>query len=119
MGLDHLASQTEIANMITQFDREIAQETLTVLQKQQYAIQKEFIKKVGHVEVIFVPGRVQIICFQNINRSDSSGYASSGAPKTNTSYVSFLIALEHPFSRGDLVRWALRGLWSCFAYIRL
>ncbi|KAJ1300911.1 hypothetical protein OPQ81_003336 [Rhizoctonia solani] len=86
INLDFMATSEEIGNMIAQFDREIASEKLTPLQKATYKIQKEWLKeKVGLVEVIMSPG-----------------FAGAGVPKANTSYMSLITAIQHPFSRGNI-----------------
>ncbi|KAF8678635.1 GMC oxidoreductase [Rhizoctonia solani] len=85
-NLEPLATSAEIANLTAQLDREIASEKLTPLEKASYKIQKEWLKeKVGLVEVIMNPG-----------------YAGSSAPKANTSYMSLVSAIQHPFSRGNI-----------------
>ncbi|KAG8689296.1 hypothetical protein FRC11_003307 [Ceratobasidium sp. 423] len=86
INLDLLATSAEIANMTAQLDRELASEKLTPLQKASYDIQKGWLKeKVGLVEIIMNPG-----------------YAGVGVPKANTSYISLITAIQHPFSRGNI-----------------
>ncbi|CEL61578.1 hypothetical protein RSOLAG1IB_10142 [Rhizoctonia solani AG-1 IB] len=85
-NLDPMATSAEIANFTAQLDREIASEKLTPLQEASYKIQKGWLKeKVGLVEIIFNPG-----------------YSGSSVPKANTSYISLVAALQHPFSRGNI-----------------
>ncbi|KAB5592638.1 Choline dehydrogenase [Ceratobasidium theobromae] len=86
INLNYITNSSEIANITTQLNREIALDTVTPLQEAQYKIQKDWLeKKVGHLEVIFNPG-----------------YAGFGVPKANTTYISLLMALQHPFSRGNI-----------------
>ncbi|KAJ1300923.1 hypothetical protein OPQ81_003349 [Rhizoctonia solani] len=86
INLDYIATSAEIANMTTQLEREIASENLTPLQKASYDIQKGLLKqKVGLVEVILNPG-----------------YGGPGVPKANSSYISIVMGVEHPFGRGSI-----------------
>ncbi|KAB5591137.1 Choline dehydrogenase [Ceratobasidium theobromae] len=84
-GLDSIASKAKLANMTAQLDREIALDSLTPLRKAQYSIQKDwFKKKVGQIEMIYY-----------------QGYFGAAA-KPNTSYVSLIVAIQHPFSQGSI-----------------
>ncbi|EUC61273.1 glucose dehydrogenase [Rhizoctonia solani AG-3 Rhs1AP] len=86
INLDPMASSAEIKNMTAKLDREVTLEELTPLRKVSYDIQKGWLKeKVGLVEVIPYPG-----------------YAGSGVPKANTSYLTFFTVVQHPFSRGNI-----------------
>ncbi|CUA76134.1 Oxygen-dependent choline dehydrogenase [Rhizoctonia solani] len=86
INLDFMATSEEISNMTARLDQEIASENITPLQKASYDIQREWLKeKVGLVEVIMNPG-----------------YAGVGVPKANTSYMSLVTAIQHPFSRGNI-----------------
>ncbi|KAF8706722.1 GMC oxidoreductase, partial [Rhizoctonia solani] len=76
-NLDPLATSAEIANLTAQLNQEIASEKLTPLEKASYKIQKEWLK-------------------------EKVGYAGSSAPKANTSYMSLVSAIQHPFSRGNI-----------------
>ncbi|KAF8604818.1 alcohol oxidase [Ceratobasidium sp. AG-I] len=85
IDLKTFVSQTKIDTMNAQLDRETASNT-TTLQKLQYVIQKAYLKKkIGHLEMIFVPG-----------------YSAAGVPKANTSYISLSLVNQHPFSRGNI-----------------
>ncbi|CAE6346970.1 unnamed protein product [Rhizoctonia solani] len=85
-NLNLMATSAEMANLTAQLAREIASENLTPLQNASYEIQKEWLKeKVGLVEVIMNPG-----------------YSGAGVPKANTSYMSLIAAIQHPFSRGNI-----------------
>ncbi|KAH7337843.1 alcohol oxidase [Rhizoctonia solani] len=86
INLDFMASSAKVANMTAQLDREVASEKLSPLQKASYDIQRGWLKeKVGLVEVIMSPG-----------------FAGAGIPKANTSYLSLVTAIQHPFSRGNI-----------------
>ncbi|CAE6351120.1 unnamed protein product [Rhizoctonia solani] len=86
INLGFMATSSEISNMSAQLEQEIASEKMTLLQKLSYDIQKGWLKKkVGLVEVIMNPG-----------------YAGAGVPKANTSYMSLITAIQHPFSRGNI-----------------
>ncbi|KDN38596.1 hypothetical protein RSAG8_09383, partial [Rhizoctonia solani AG-8 WAC10335] len=86
INLDFMATSAEISNMTARLGREIASEKITPLQNASYDIQKQWLKKkVGLVEVIMNPG-----------------YAGAGVPKANTSYMSLITAIQHPFSRGNI-----------------
>ncbi|CAE6384749.1 unnamed protein product, partial [Rhizoctonia solani] len=86
INLDLMANSSEIESMKAEFDREVALEKLSPLQKASYDIQKRWLKeKVGLVEIIPYPA-----------------YFGGVAPKANTSYITFIMAVQHPFSRGNL-----------------
>ncbi|CAE6464745.1 unnamed protein product [Rhizoctonia solani] len=86
LNLDYVTSPKELSNMIAILNSEIASEKTSALQKVQYAIQKEWLRKrVGHLEVVLSPG-----------------YFGSGTPKANTSYVTLQMVNQHPFSRGNV-----------------
>ncbi|KAJ1300912.1 hypothetical protein OPQ81_003337 [Rhizoctonia solani] len=86
LNLDYIATPAELSDMRANLDREIAAEKLTELQKAQYEVQKNWLKKrIGHLEVVL-----------------NAGYFGSGTPKANTSYVSLLMVNQHPFSRGNV-----------------
>ncbi|CUA69309.1 Glucose oxidase [Rhizoctonia solani] len=86
INLDLLTSPAEIKNMTARLDREIASEKIKPLQKASYDIQKGWLKEeVGLVEIIPFPG-----------------YAGAGIPKANTSYLTLIAVVEHPFSRGNI-----------------
>lgn len=40
---------------------------------------------------------------EDITYSFSKGYFAFSGPKANTSYISLLMAIQHPFSRGNIV----------------
>ncbi|CAE7220893.1 unnamed protein product [Rhizoctonia solani] len=85
-NLDFVANPAEISSLITQLDREIASENTSLLQDASYDIQKGWLrKKVGWVEVAMYPG-----------------YLGASAPKSNTSYITVFLFMEHPFSRGNI-----------------
>ncbi|KAG9101000.1 hypothetical protein FS749_011083 [Ceratobasidium sp. UAMH 11750] len=76
----------KITSMKTQLDSEIAASNPTTLQQAQYNIQKQWLsQKLGHLEIIMYPG-----------------YFAFSGPKPNTSYISLLMAIQHPFSRGNV-----------------
>lgn len=86
LNLNLMASSAEIENMIAEVDRELASKDLTLLQRESYKVQKEWLReKVGFVELIPYPG-----------------YAGIGVPKANTSYITFFTVVQHPFSRGSI-----------------
>ncbi|CAE6444530.1 unnamed protein product [Rhizoctonia solani] len=86
IDLNPMASSADISNMIEQLNRELSSEKITPLQEASYDIQKGWLKKkVGLVEVIL-----------------KSNYAGPGVPKANTTYMSILVAVQHPFSRGSI-----------------
>ncbi|CAE7060958.1 unnamed protein product [Rhizoctonia solani] len=86
INLDHMATPAEISDMTARLNREITSEKITPLQRASYAIQKDWLKqKVGLVEFIMSPG-----------------FAGAGVPKANTSYMSLITAIQHPFSRGNI-----------------
>ncbi|CUA69182.1 Pyranose dehydrogenase 1 [Rhizoctonia solani] len=86
INLDLLGSPAEIKNITARLDREIASEKITPLQKASYDIQKGWLKEeVGLVEIIPFPG-----------------YAGAGIPKANTTYLTLIAVVEHPFSRGNI-----------------
>ncbi|KAH7337844.1 alcohol oxidase [Rhizoctonia solani] len=86
INLDYLTTSAELSNMITKLNQEIADDGITALQKAQYIIQKDWLKKrVGHLEVVLNPG-----------------YFGPGTPRANTSYASLSMVLQHPFSRGSV-----------------
>ncbi|KAL5639513.1 hypothetical protein ACGC1H_006223 [Rhizoctonia solani] len=87
LNFDYLTSPTTLSTMIRKLNQEIAAGEITRLQQAQYEIQKDWLRKrVGHLEVVLNPG-----------------YFGSGTPKTNTSYASLSMVLQHPFSRGNVV----------------
>ncbi|KEP48703.1 glucose dehydrogenase [Rhizoctonia solani 123E] len=86
IDFDAMASSGDISKMLEQLNHEISLEKTTPLQKASYDIQKEWLsKKIGLVEVIL-----------------KSSYAGPGVPKTNTTYMSILTAVQHPFARGNI-----------------
>ncbi|KAG8727841.1 hypothetical protein FRC11_012322, partial [Ceratobasidium sp. 423] len=86
INLDYIATSTELLNMMAKLDQEIEADEITELQKAQYAIQKDWLKKrVGDLEVLL-----------------TTGYGGTGTPKENTSYVSIQMAIQHPLSRGNV-----------------
>ncbi|CAE6481256.1 unnamed protein product [Rhizoctonia solani] len=86
INLDYITTPAELTNMTAKLNQEISADKITALQKAQYAIQKDWLKKrVGHLEVVLSPG-----------------YFGSGTPKANTSYASILMVDQHPFSRGNV-----------------
>ncbi|KAL5639510.1 hypothetical protein ACGC1H_006223 [Rhizoctonia solani] len=86
LNFDYLTSPTTLSTMIRKLNQEIAAGEITRLQQAQYEIQKDWLRKrVGHLEVVLNPG-----------------YFGSGTPKTNTSYASLSMVLQHPFSRGNV-----------------
>ncbi|KAF8604820.1 alcohol oxidase [Ceratobasidium sp. AG-I] len=85
VDLKSFINQTKIKSMVAQLNAEIASDS-TPLQKLQYAIQKAWLKrKIGHLEILLYPG-----------------YYNAGTPRANTSYVSLMMADQHPFSRGNI-----------------
>ncbi|KAJ1307108.1 hypothetical protein OPQ81_001226 [Rhizoctonia solani] len=86
IDLYQLASSSHIGYMHRNLWQEIEKEKPTPLQKAQYKIQELWLrKKIGNVEVILNPG-----------------YFGSGSPKNNTSYISLVMCVQHPFSRGNI-----------------
>lgn len=86
VGLDSIANSAEIARMTAQLKHEIARGRSTELQKAQYALQLDWLKKkMGHVEVLFNPV-----------------YFGNRMPKNDTSYLAIITAIQHPFSRGNI-----------------
>ncbi|CAE7066885.1 unnamed protein product [Rhizoctonia solani] len=86
IDLYHLAGSAKIAYMHRKFWKEVAQEKPTPLQKEQYKIQELWLrKKMGNVEIILHPG-----------------YFGAGPVKNNTSYISIIMCIQHPFSRGNI-----------------
>ncbi|QRV90174.1 GMC oxidoreductase [Ceratobasidium sp. AG-Ba] len=76
----------KISSMKSRLDSEIAASGTSPLQKAQYNIQKQWLsQKLGHLEIIMYPG-----------------YFAFSGPKANTSYISLLMAIQHPFSRGNV-----------------
>ncbi|CAE6448906.1 unnamed protein product [Rhizoctonia solani] len=81
-----LAGSAKIAYMHRKLWEEVGAEKPTPLQKAQYKIQELWLrKKIGNVEIILNPG-----------------YFGSGVPKNNTSYISMVMCIQHPFSRGNI-----------------
>jgi hypothetical protein len=91
--------------MKTQLDNEIAASTPTALEKAQFTIQKQWLsQKLGHLEVIMYPGPLPPRCSNGLDLTFvPSGYFAFSGPKANTSYISLLMAIQHPFSRGKIV----------------
>ncbi|CAE6474994.1 unnamed protein product [Rhizoctonia solani] len=86
INMDAMASSGDVSKMLEQLDHEISSEKITPLQKASYDIQKGWLRKnLGMVEVIL-----------------KSSYAGPGVPKTNTTYMSILTAVQHPFARGSI-----------------
>ncbi|CAE6464778.1 unnamed protein product, partial [Rhizoctonia solani] len=86
INLDNIVTPTELSNMIAKLDREIAVGRTTKLQKSQYSIQKDWLKKkVGSLEVVL-----------------TQAYGGAGTPKANTYYASIQMVIQHPFSRGSV-----------------
>ncbi|KAF8602842.1 alcohol oxidase [Ceratobasidium sp. AG-I] len=86
INLASYVTSTKISAMTTQLNNEIAASSPTVLQTAQYNIQKQWLsQKLGHLEIIMYPG-----------------YFAFSGPKANTSYISLLMAIQHPFSRGNI-----------------
>ncbi|KAG9127180.1 hypothetical protein FRC07_000330 [Ceratobasidium sp. 392] len=86
IDLASYVNSNKISAMKTQLDSEIASSGTTPLQQAQYNIQKQWLsQKLGHLEIIMYPG-----------------YFAFSGPKPNTSYISLLMAIQHPFSRGNV-----------------
>ncbi|KAG8743828.1 hypothetical protein FRC10_011376 [Ceratobasidium sp. 414] len=86
IDLASYVSSDKITSMKTQLDSEIAASGATPLQQAQYNIQKQWLsQKLGHLEIIMYPG-----------------YFAFSGPKPDTSYISLLMAIQHPFSRGNV-----------------
>ncbi|KAF8691625.1 GMC oxidoreductase, partial [Rhizoctonia solani] len=105
IDLYSLASSGKIAHMHRSLWEDLKKEKPTVLQKQQYRIQELWLrKKMGNVEVILHPGKYTSRCFPE-SVADcvvSSGYFGPGPAKPNTSYISIIMCIQHPFSRGNI-----------------
>ncbi|KAG8779946.1 hypothetical protein FRC12_023673 [Ceratobasidium sp. 428] len=85
IDLASYVNSNKISSMKAQLDTETASGT-TPLQQAQYNIQKQWLsQKLGHLEIIMYPG-----------------YFAFSGPKPNTSYISLLMAIQHPFSRGNV-----------------
>ncbi|CAE6474978.1 unnamed protein product [Rhizoctonia solani] len=86
INLDYVTTPDELSNMLARLDSEVAGDTTSALQKAQYAIQKDWLRKrVGDIEVAL-----------------TTGYGGTGTPESNTSYISIRAAIQHPFSRGNV-----------------
>ncbi|KAB5589854.1 Glucose oxidase-like protein [Ceratobasidium theobromae] len=86
IDLASYVNSTKIQAMKTRLDSEIAASGTTPLENAQFNIQKAWLdQKLGHMEIIMYPG-----------------YFAFSGPKANTSYISLLMALQHPFSRGNI-----------------
>ncbi|CAE6433092.1 unnamed protein product, partial [Rhizoctonia solani] len=86
IDLYRLAGSAKIAYMHRKFWEETGKEKSTPLQQAQYKIQELWLrKKIGNVEIILNPG-----------------YFGSGTPKNNTAYISIIMCIQHPFSRGNI-----------------
>ncbi|GAB1520525.1 hypothetical protein RhiTH_003602 [Rhizoctonia solani] len=86
INLGYITTPTELSDMIAKLDREIAADQVTKLQKAQYSIQKDWLKKrVGTIEIVL-----------------TQAYGGTGTPKVNASYISIQMAIQHPFSRGSV-----------------
>ncbi|CAE6515749.1 unnamed protein product [Rhizoctonia solani] len=86
INLASYVTNSKIELMKSKLDQEIAAAGTTALERAQFAIQKQWLgKKLGHLEVIMYPG-----------------YFAFSAPKENTAYISLLMAIQHPFSRGNI-----------------
>ncbi|KAF8686548.1 GMC oxidoreductase [Rhizoctonia solani] len=86
INLGYITTPTELSDMIAKLDREIAADQVTKLQKAQYSIQKDWLKKrVGTLEIVL-----------------TQAYGGTGTPKVNASYISIQMAIQHPFSRGSV-----------------
>ncbi|CAE6525126.1 unnamed protein product [Rhizoctonia solani] len=86
IDLYQLADSAKIAHMHRNLWQEVAKEKPTPLQKAQYKIQELWLrKKTGNVEIILHPG-----------------YFGPGPAKNNTSYISMIMCIQHPFSRGNI-----------------
>ncbi|KAH7318881.1 alcohol oxidase [Rhizoctonia solani] len=86
IDLYHIAGSAKIGYMHRKFWEEVGKEKASALQKEQYKIQELWLrKKMGNVEVILHPG-----------------YFGAGPAKNNTSYISIIMCIQHPFSRGNI-----------------
>ncbi|KEP51005.1 glucose oxidase-like protein [Rhizoctonia solani 123E] len=86
VNLASYVNNSTIQSMKTKLDQEIAASGTTAMERAQFAIQKQWLnQKLGHMEVIMYPG-----------------YFAFSAPKENTAYMSLLMAIQHPFSRGNI-----------------
>ncbi|CAE6364331.1 unnamed protein product [Rhizoctonia solani] len=86
INLASYVNNSTIQAMKTKLDQEIATSGTTALERAQFAIQKKWLdQKLGHTEIIMYPG-----------------YFAFSAPKENTAYISLLLAIQHPFSRGNI-----------------
>ncbi|CAE6478199.1 unnamed protein product [Rhizoctonia solani] len=86
IDLYRLASSSQIAYMHRNLWQELEKEKPTPLQKEQYKIQELWLrKKLGNLEIILHPG-----------------YFGPGPAKNNTSYISIIMCIQHPFSRGNI-----------------
>ncbi|CEL61295.1 Choline dehydrogenase OS=Chromohalobacter salexigens (strain DSM 3043 / ATCC BAA-138 / NCIMB 13768) GN=betA PE=1 SV=1 [Rhizoctonia solani AG-1 IB] len=85
IDLYYLASSGKIAHMHRSLWEDLEKEKPTPLQKEQYRIQELWLrKKMGNVEIILHPGYF------------------GPTPKSNTSYISIIMCIQHPFSRGNI-----------------
>ncbi|KAF8751623.1 GMC oxidoreductase [Rhizoctonia solani] len=95
----------KIAHMHRSLWEDVKKEKPNLLQKEQYRIQELWLrKKMGNVEVILHPGKYTSRCFPE-SVADcvvSSGYFGPGPAKPNTSYISIIMCIQHPFSRGNI-----------------
>ncbi|KAF8676953.1 alcohol oxidase [Rhizoctonia solani] len=95
----------KIAHMHRSLWEDVKKEKPKLLQKEQYRIQELWLrKKMGNVEVILHPGKYTSRCFPE-SVADcvvSSGYFGPGPAKPNTSYISIIMCIQHPFSRGNI-----------------
>ncbi|CAE6436115.1 unnamed protein product [Rhizoctonia solani] len=86
INLASYVNTSTIQSMKAKLDQEIAASGTTALEQAQFAIQKQWInQKLGHMEIIMYPG-----------------YFAFSAPKENTAYMSLLMAIQHPYSRGNI-----------------
>ncbi|EUC63655.1 glucose oxidase [Rhizoctonia solani AG-3 Rhs1AP] len=86
INLDYIATSDELSNMLARLDGEVTTDKASALQKAQYEIQKDWLRKrVGDIEVAL-----------------TTGYGGTGTPESNTSYISIRAAIQHPFSRGNV-----------------
>ncbi|CEL58759.1 Glucose oxidase OS=Talaromyces flavus GN=GOX PE=3 SV=1 [Rhizoctonia solani AG-1 IB] len=86
INLDYIATPEELSSMISKLDHEVDISGATKLQKAQYLIQKDWLKKkVGSLEIVL-----------------TQAYGGTGTPKANTSYASVQMVIQHPFSRGSV-----------------
>ncbi|CAE6406476.1 Glucose oxidase [Rhizoctonia solani AG-1 IB] len=86
INLASYVNSSTIQSMKANLDQEIAASGTTALERAQFAIQKKWLdQKLGHMEIIMYPG-----------------YFAFSAPKANTAYISLLLAIQHPFSRGNI-----------------